>query len=199
MQEVWVGSLVGKIPWRRKWQLTPVFFPGKSHGQRSLVDYNPWGHKSQTWLEDKQQVSLLSYSVKQTFHGSRDLLWSPSQLDYLPDAGTKLNSKSITMAYSQEQQMKYLLCGPSNEYKHLANCWYSEMYIKTTLAPISLFLVIASASVTPLKEYGCQGMNYCLWANGTDQHKTWITERSLSKGCHHTAYGLDSNSVCVHF
>ena len=28
---------VGKIPWRRKWQLTPVFLPEKSHGQRSLV------------------------------------------------------------------------------------------------------------------------------------------------------------------
>ena len=29
----------GKVPWRRKWQLTPVFLPGKSHGQRSLVGY----------------------------------------------------------------------------------------------------------------------------------------------------------------
>jgi len=36
---------VRKIPWRKKWQPTPVFFPGKSHGRRSLVDYSPWGHK----------------------------------------------------------------------------------------------------------------------------------------------------------
>ena len=36
---------VGKIPWRRKWQPTPVFFPGKFHGQRSLVNYSPWDHK----------------------------------------------------------------------------------------------------------------------------------------------------------
>ena len=36
---------VGKIPWRRKWQSTPVLLPGKSHGQRSLVGYNPWGPK----------------------------------------------------------------------------------------------------------------------------------------------------------
>ena len=34
---------VGKIPWRRKWQPTPVFLPGKSHGQKSLVGYSPWG------------------------------------------------------------------------------------------------------------------------------------------------------------
>ena len=31
--------------WRRKWQPTPVFLPGESHGRRSLVDYSPWGHK----------------------------------------------------------------------------------------------------------------------------------------------------------
>ena len=29
----------------RKWQPTPVFLPGKSHGQRSLPGYSPWGHK----------------------------------------------------------------------------------------------------------------------------------------------------------
>ena len=31
--------------WRKKWQPTPVFWPGKSHGHRSLVDSSPWGHK----------------------------------------------------------------------------------------------------------------------------------------------------------
>ena len=36
---------VGKIPWRRKRQPTPVFLPGESHGQRSLAGYSPWGHK----------------------------------------------------------------------------------------------------------------------------------------------------------
>ena len=35
MQETW------EIPWRRKWQSTPVFLPGKSHGQRSLAGYSP--------------------------------------------------------------------------------------------------------------------------------------------------------------
>ena len=36
---------VGKIPWRRKWQPTPVLLPWKSHGRRSLVGYSPWGRK----------------------------------------------------------------------------------------------------------------------------------------------------------
>ena len=42
---------VGKIPWRRKWQPTPVFLPGKSHGQRSLVGYIPWGSKESDTTE----------------------------------------------------------------------------------------------------------------------------------------------------
>ena len=36
---------VGKIPWRRKWQPSPVFLPGESHGQRSLLGFGPQGHK----------------------------------------------------------------------------------------------------------------------------------------------------------
>ena len=36
---------VQKIPWRRKWQPTPVFLPGKFHRQRSLVGYSLWGHR----------------------------------------------------------------------------------------------------------------------------------------------------------
>ena len=36
---------VREIPWRRKWQPAPVFLPGKSHAQRSLAGYSPWGHK----------------------------------------------------------------------------------------------------------------------------------------------------------
>ena len=35
----------GRFPWRRKWQHTPIFLPGKFHRQRSLLDYSPWGCK----------------------------------------------------------------------------------------------------------------------------------------------------------
>ena len=44
---------VGKIPWRRKWQPTPVFLPGESHRHRP--GYSPWGWKSWTWLSDHHQ------------------------------------------------------------------------------------------------------------------------------------------------
>ena len=35
----------GKMPWRRKWQPTPVFLPGKFHGQRTPVGCSPWGRR----------------------------------------------------------------------------------------------------------------------------------------------------------
>ena len=45
---------VGKIPWRRKWQPTPVFLPGKFHGQMSLTGYTLKGHKE---LDMTEQLS----------------------------------------------------------------------------------------------------------------------------------------------
>ena len=44
MQETQVHS-VDRKDLRRKWPPTPVFLPGKSHGQKSLEGYSPWGHK----------------------------------------------------------------------------------------------------------------------------------------------------------
>ena len=52
---------VEKIPWRRAWQPTPVFWPGESHGQRSLVSYSPWGCKE---LDTTEWLTLsLSFSI----------------------------------------------------------------------------------------------------------------------------------------
>ena len=45
---------VRKIPWRRKWQPTPVVFPGESYGQRSLMGYTAWGRKE---LETSERLS----------------------------------------------------------------------------------------------------------------------------------------------
>ena len=44
-------SWVWKIPWKRKWQSTPALLPGKSHGQRTLIGYSPWGHKESDTTE----------------------------------------------------------------------------------------------------------------------------------------------------
>ena len=49
IQETQVWSWVRKIPWRMKWQPTPGFLPGKSHGQRSLAVYSLWACKKKSW------------------------------------------------------------------------------------------------------------------------------------------------------
>ena len=53
---------VRKIPWRRKWQSTPVLLPGKSHGQRSLVGYSPWGRK-ESGMTERRSCRLCSTVV----------------------------------------------------------------------------------------------------------------------------------------
>ena len=52
--------------WGKKWQPTPVFLPGKSHEQRSLVGYSSWGPKSQTQLINSTTttVCVLSHSSR---------------------------------------------------------------------------------------------------------------------------------------
>ena len=50
---------VGKIPWRRKWQPTPVSLPGKSHGWRRLMGYSPWGLNESDTTERLHFTSLL--------------------------------------------------------------------------------------------------------------------------------------------
>ena len=39
------------VPWRRRWQPTPAFLPGESHGQRNLAGYSSWGHKKSDMTE----------------------------------------------------------------------------------------------------------------------------------------------------
>ena len=51
---------VRKIPWRRAWQPTPVFLPGVSHGQRSLVGFSTWSHKE---LDMTKQLTVQYFSV----------------------------------------------------------------------------------------------------------------------------------------
>ena len=52
------NSWDGKIPCRRERQLTPVFFLGEFHGQRSLADYSPWGHKESDTTEQLTHLYL---------------------------------------------------------------------------------------------------------------------------------------------
>ena len=55
---------VGKIPWKRAWEPIPVFLPGESNGQRSLVGCSPWGHKVRHTWPTKHSTVLLSVGTE---------------------------------------------------------------------------------------------------------------------------------------
>ena len=56
---------VGKIPWRRAWQPTPLFLPLETHGQGSLASYNPWGCKE----SDTTEVSEYAHTHMRMYPG----------------------------------------------------------------------------------------------------------------------------------
>ena len=62
-----IPGLGTSIPWRRKWQPTPVFLPGESHGQRSLVGYSPEGCKE---LDTTNAPSHLHTCYLERCHGN---------------------------------------------------------------------------------------------------------------------------------
>ena len=60
MQETWVQALGQKIPWRRKWQPSPVLLTGEFHGQRSLAGYSPWNRKV---LDMTEQLTFSQFVI----------------------------------------------------------------------------------------------------------------------------------------
>ncbi|XP_070322052.1 coiled-coil domain-containing protein 191 isoform X9 [Odocoileus virginianus] len=74
MQETWVQFLGWEDPPERKWQPTPLFLPGESHGQRSLAGYSPWHCKSQTrlnlcgYLEEEDESTTVQKFIDHLLH-----------------------------------------------------------------------------------------------------------------------------------
>ena len=69
-------SLCHKIPWRRKWQSTPVFLPREFHGQRSLAGYSPWGHKLLGTIEQLSPFRYRGLSVSSNYFSASVKLFS---------------------------------------------------------------------------------------------------------------------------
>ena len=84
---------VKKISWRNKWQPTPVFLPGKFHGQRSLAGYSPWGHKESDttyWLNPTTMFgSYMRSSLLHTMFIQKSLHSWPRSID--PGEGTSFS------------------------------------------------------------------------------------------------------------
>ena len=66
---------IGKIPWKRKWQPTPAFLPGESHGQRNLVGYSPWHCKKSEMTDPPRPTHThhISPPISSRLRGTRTL------------------------------------------------------------------------------------------------------------------------------
>ena len=78
---------VGKNPWKREWQPSPVFLPGEAHGQRSLAGYSPWGCKGLDMTE--QLVGLLELKIH---------IYRPVLLNYYLNAKKEKEMTTILVA-----------------------------------------------------------------------------------------------------
>ena len=80
---------VGKISWRRKWQPTPVFVPGKSHGQRSWVGCHPWGREEadkterfHSHFDHELLIAKFRFKLKKAGKTTRPFRYDLNQIPY---------------------------------------------------------------------------------------------------------------------
>ena len=103
---------VGKIRWRRAWQPTPVFLPGKSHGQRSLAGYSPWGHKGSDPTTKQQQSCKRGRTGRVTVWDPVCLSWDLSPFaHYFYKLGLVLSPLRASLSSTIKwEQWQYILC-----------------------------------------------------------------------------------------
>ena len=99
---------VRKIPWRREWQPTPVFLPGKSHGQRSLVGYSPWGCKELDRTEWLLTLTNQLGTVMESVGVSFSLLMCYNELNW----GSRSSGS-------------WLVC-------HIGHIWFESIYVMSS-------------------------------------------------------------------
>ena len=144
MRETQVRSLVRKIPWRRKWQLGPVFLPGKSHGQRSLVGYSPWGCRvGHNWATNTFTFHLWILG------GHIHLIFCIRQVEFMP---LMLHWEKLFPIFQQLSSHEYWSSNSRNIYIYfnvirsicilsLLSIWLIKLLIFPPLS-LSLFLVV---------------------------------------------------------
>ena len=115
MQSHRLNPWVGKIPWRRKLQWTPVFLSEKSHGQSNLVGYSPWGYKESDTTEKLscclgwEQNTAVNQSISHTHCTYPPThTHSLSHYDMLPHTGTfHYNSWTFISHQNHPKSMAY--------------------------------------------------------------------------------------------
>ena len=117
---------VGKIPWRRKWQPTPVLLPRKFHGWRSLVGYSPWGRKE---LDTTKQLHFFSFTLESRQTWSTQTTWA-SQWNRGESPGGKVGlvKRRGVGSWAGHRNPQYSLC--RSKKKDILFIWEKEGRLK---------------------------------------------------------------------
>ena len=130
---------VGKIPWRRKWQPTPVFQPGKFRGQRNLPGYSPWGCKELNKTEHRctsvcdclknAHFSLTMSNLKRKFRRQVHLQWH-KQIKVLRN---KLNKGGRDLYIKNYKTLAKNSFKDVNKWKDTICTWHGKQYFQMTI------------------------------------------------------------------
>ena len=137
---------IGKIPWRRKQQPTPVFLPGKSHRQRSLAGYSPWGHKKSDMTECTHTHTHILIHINVCIYmfiyfpwgitGNRDYhLCQKLQQEIQGSQHLRSTSNHQWLLNVIEQREKYTterrkyICTLTHTHMNICVCTYAHMHI----------------------------------------------------------------------
>ena len=128
MQEIPFNPWVGKFPWRREWQPTPMFSPREFHGQRSLAGNNPWGQKE---METTELLTLSLFGYYKDFH----YLWNIQEVSKATFLNNHFTWKWIlafcSPVESLERVATYLVCsfgGEKQTPQTTLACWFLPWY-----------------------------------------------------------------------
>ena len=117
---------VGKIPWRRKWDPTPVFLPGKSHGQRNPVGFSPWGHKEWDmtyWFFCRSLAGIFYSTLVSGFQKNNN---NKNPRSFKDCKGLTLGSHIATLSSPSTDQSKPK-AGPNSTGREIdSNSWWEE-------------------------------------------------------------------------
>ena len=139
-KEMHVQSLGQEDPLGKAWQPTPIFLPGESRGQRSLVGYGLQGHKELDVTEATQHSTKLNFQLSH---------WA-----FLPPAGSFRDLQNHKGVHSLRGQLYFYLWGKSNTISHLGHHGY--MLCVTVLYACVLALLSRSVVSNSLRAYGLQ-------------------------------------------
>ena len=132
-----------KIPWRRKWQPTPLFLPGESHGERNLTGYSPWGHRVEhNWATAHANTHTYVYTHTAHAHTLTSLLrqLSPPHILFL-----------VGFSWlSGWQDNCYVYMDNGNLYRWSSSVVYCEDLFVVAVDPAGLPVLFRFLSVPPL-------------------------------------------------